>query len=1409
MNKKILSAMLSVAMLFAAGSAFVSCKDYDDDIKNLQGQIDNLSKAVQDIQAQIQKGYLLTDVSPITGGIKVTLSDGRSWDIVNGKDGAAGKDGDVWTIGDDGFWYKNGAVTPYKAIGTDGKDGQNGKDGVDGKDGKDGADGKDGKDGKDGGAAGVYYVPNADGYFYLVDPNTGTTTKTDIKWSNGGGTGNPVVDAAWNTDNNTLTLTGLVNSNGEVTSVTISLSGTLKSLVFIPHFYLDGIETIDYPWLGDSILVKEVPNAGYTQTTHHKKNIKNTPTMFNYLPDELSENPKAKAQSKAYIFGQTISVDYEINPSNSILSYDENKPSFNVLEPNVVYANTRAAAKTLNVTSPKTWGLFTEDAEVFDIKNSRSTGVHDGAGNSNVNYLQVGLKIEKPNYLEPYPTSGWSSKNDTNGGYLPGTLDASYKMPWEASAKAWYNWYKNDTGTHKDTDNTIALQLHNIDGADVTSDYALLLPYRLTLEGLVWQTTKHTESPMYKEPGFGPEAAVTGDEKGWYTNEKIFVWDSPKEALDNQIGAALELPIYDSYIDLKEYIGIRVLKEDVIRRTVSGTNWNASDHVSNVVDPLNVKKYYGDEEFYGLHYEFQLVDYETDTNVTHDSRYATFTDTEVEAAKNATISYTGRVRALTVNEIAVTEAETWGSKTAIDREPLVRVMVKNADGDVLLDGYILIHITNTNDNLQIKTYQFDTKTTDICNGVVFTTNWAQFSRLILEQGMGQYQKNKFDYFYWADCIDKGAAVDAADAPFVTANALQLPAYDGHKTYSMRIFNFGSDIYGNTGEPTLKGNNNAKEETSNAFEDKALGVVRYYPNADGQTNHKFDWYLTADEVEYLTHGKAAGEEVTVTRWIRFKAKTYEEANKNIPDGIVKYTQDDYNAEWPFVWVKLTVTLKRAAGKVAEYDKKIDNYWYNWKTGADNGWSGYLVDIEAPRDGFTIKDKNWFGIISNTLFTNVPQSINKGWYYFAPKTYEITGISGRKYTITTQRSGKIGTNEADASATPSAADPLWNNMFNRYIQKGNTFEKTPGTAALSAEYVATVKPSESYKWAEATLKADMEKYAINSNAGVFENDILYAYDQTSKTYYQIAKIIKQQYTKGDPQATNAGEIQLFHWLTAEDGIVGSATQTAFENWVCYDVVNAIGYKVNNANINEELRSWLGFIGQQCNNDVAYYVGQKQYDDDNVATVMNSWKRPINLPNNNPDDALDAKTNENTVYIVDNLKMFDWRGDKPATDGYMYDNHYWFWAYYNIKGIAINLDGSKVMVDLNDGNGFVKLNTVTSQLRLRGLTAGTVSTIAPANTARTLFGKLSGATYWDYEPYNLIQYNRADKEKNIEQELGIYPANVANKAKFGGFYYENNSSTLTKFTLKFPVAIRYEWGWVFDSELTWKVDTTHGND
>ena len=1439
MNKKILSALLLAAFTFASISMFVSCKDYDDDIKNLQTQIDTLSKTLSDIQTKIQNGAILESVTPITGGVRVVIN-GTPYDIKNGEDGADGADGTAWKI-ENGTWWKNegnGWVdTTLKAVATDGSNGATPeiKEGywyIDGRNtgvkaaGTDGATpeikdgywyingvntgvkaaGEDGSDGTSAGS-GIYYVPNSETGKFDKYQNGKFVEATEISFLSNSDTPSNIITAVKDAD--VLTFYGVAGATGPNNSVAISLSGTLKSLVFIPHFYLDGIETIEYPWLGEYALVKETPEAPYTQTTHHQKTIKNTPTMYNFLPDRLSENPQDARQTKKLIYGPVIGVDYEINPSNASLTWDANQPSYKVLTPEVVYTNTRAAATSLKVTSPKTYGRYTEDKDVFEIKEAAATYKADKTLNSKVNnYLQAGLKVDRPDYLEPYPT------NDLiNGGFIPTTLDASYPANW-------YDMYIEDNTPYTDKDNTVALELRNIDNAEVTSDYALLIPSRVVLEGLIWQTSKHTESPMYKEPGFGPAAGgITGDEKGWYSmDDKIFIWDSPKEALDNANGAALELPVYDSYIDLKEYIGIRVLKENVITRKVAKNNWNACQYTANATDPEGVKKYYGDEESFGLHYEFELVDYETDTNVTHDSRYATFTDTSVDAAATGKVSKTGRVRALTVNEIQETDAASFGSTTAVDREPLVRILVKNNDGDVLLDGYILIHITNTKDNLNVTTYPVPpTKKFNFCDGVTYTTDWAQFSRLILEDAMGNYEKSTFDYFYWADCLD-GGTVDAADAPFVTANALDLPAYDGHKTYSMKIFNFGSDIYGTSGAPAAKGNSNNKLETSNAFEDKALGVVRYYPNADGQTNHKFDWYLTADEVEYLTKGKAANEEVTVTRWIRFQAKTYQEANENMAAGTVPYTQDDYNAKYPYVWVKLTMKLTREALQ-AKYTKKIDNFWYNWSTGADTGWSGYLVDIEAPRDNKTIKDENWYGYISHTLFTNVPVLTNytsgaalanayqKGKYYFAPKTIEITGLSGRKYIITPQKSGKIGTNQADASATPSAADANWNKMYNTYVVKDQTFTKTPGTAGATA-FTAKVKPTDSYTWAEATLKADMEKYSIDPRKGVFTSDILYAYDVTAKKYVQIAKIVEQQYTKGATTTENAGEIQLFHWLTAEDGLVGSATKTDFENWVCYDVLNAIGYKANNANINEELRSWLGFIGQQCEDKVAYYVEQDKdrYDDTNVATVLNSWKRPINLPNNNPDDALDAKTNENTVYIVDNLKMYDWRGDKPATDGYMYDNHYWFWGYYNIKGVAINLDGSKVQVDLNDGNGFVALNTVTSMLRLRPLTAGTVTTMPTTTTAYTLWGKLSGATYWEFP--DLTAYNAEAKESQIEQVLGVNPVNKANKAQFGGFYYENDALTLTKFTLKFPIAIRYEWGWVYDATLTWKVDTTHGN-
>ena len=54
MRKKYLSALLFGALLFASAGTFTSCKDYDDDINNLQQQIDGLATK-EDMQAKLDQ----------------------------------------------------------------------------------------------------------------------------------------------------------------------------------------------------------------------------------------------------------------------------------------------------------------------------------------------------------------------------------------------------------------------------------------------------------------------------------------------------------------------------------------------------------------------------------------------------------------------------------------------------------------------------------------------------------------------------------------------------------------------------------------------------------------------------------------------------------------------------------------------------------------------------------------------------------------------------------------------------------------------------------------------------------------------------------------------------------------------------------------------------------------------------------------------------------------------------------------------------------------------------------------------------------------------------------------------------------------------------------------------------------
>lgn len=174
MKKKFVKVMFFGALSLAVSTAVTSCKDYDDDIDNLQTQIDANKASIADLQKFVNEGKWVKGVESVTGGFKITFSDGQSYTVVNGKDGAtgatgaqgvAGKDGSIVTIGEDGFWYIDGKKTDVKAQGKKGEKGDKGETGAAG------AQGAAGKDG---------YSPyiGEDGFWYFYNAETQKVEKS-------------------------------------------------------------------------------------------------------------------------------------------------------------------------------------------------------------------------------------------------------------------------------------------------------------------------------------------------------------------------------------------------------------------------------------------------------------------------------------------------------------------------------------------------------------------------------------------------------------------------------------------------------------------------------------------------------------------------------------------------------------------------------------------------------------------------------------------------------------------------------------------------------------------------------------------------------------------------------------------------------------------------------------------------------------------------------------------------------------------------------------------------------------------------------------------------------------------------------------------------------------------------------
>ena len=1059
--------------------------------------------------------------------------------------------------------------------------------------------------------------------------------------------------------------------------ITNALAKTLRGLVYMPYLYVDGIETIEYPYLCDTAkavaasygkMTRQRTATGYAED--YAKEISEAEGKYLApLRDYLPKLIKGEQYDTEY-FGLVAPVQYHMNPAKATTTW-ANVQGFNKRNAEIV---TRSDAQS----GIKAVDTYVNGENLF----------------SNVNgVLTVGLRVDNPHLLANHaqPTEAENGR--------PGYLHEGY------------TYDKNGKGTliagTRQFDDMVALQvkapLTTGTGADtlITSDYAMVYPEKLWLESIVW--TDQSLKGNGKQTNFDEPCAQGG--------KFNHVWDTPKKALgveDATVYPDVELYYNDKDgIKLADYLGIHFVKEG---KTLSAF---ACKEVK-----------FGSTEFnrLGLSYEFQLVGYSIDGNKTIDSNYAEFTD-----ADDKGVSKTGTIRARNVKEDGVTiDTE---SATSVNREPLVRVLVKRGDR-VVLDGYILVHITKLNPakpSTTITDYPEGAAQFDLCNGVTaMSTTWSQFSKWVLTDALHNLDKVSFDAQY-------GAQV--AGVPDLSGAAAPVTLADNGFRYD------NVQIYKDT-----KGT----KATAADFP----GQIRYYYNSVGTTNHRFDWVMTADELEYYTQHNPdmfadPTKPVQVTKYFRYTGK----------DG----------SEFAYVYVKVTVNLTRAKIAASGIQDKNTNYWFA-NTGADEGWDAVIWNPWYPQNGGNTKvyrqnlGSTFAGGNNRPNLTNeaglvkdVNKNINErggvdyAKYYFIPKNFEITSLKGVKYTITAQS---------------SANDTKWNSFVCKYGKDAKKYGN--------------------HVWNDDPAKnaAILEQCAIDYNDGMFTNNALYAvtnYGKANAVYTKIATL---------NQNIDLGTMDLI-WDESD-------THAAKE------VLNAVGYADNHANVLAELHTMVGVVSKNsC--DVAVKITElvDGQDNKNAGTFYVSWQRPINVAHE-AKPMVDAKNNGDYIYTMDFVKLYDWRGPEA---GYMYGDQQWLWAYYNVKGLKLDTRAAYVKTNMHQADGkFVALNKVTTQAQLGVFDAA--GNIKINDQVEFNFNLLNYVYYENGCAQWTENFNSSLMNAKLLQTMGIYPvSNTLKKTFAGGLFYANNGDNVEQFDVLVPVTIVYDWG-EFPSEVLVHIDRTLGN-
>ena len=257
--------MALVLALAGATLMYTGCtKDYSDDINELKKDVSALQQTVNSLQSAINAGSVITNVQSISNGYKVTLSNGDSFELYNGADGAPGKNGadganglnghsPVVTIGENGNWFIDGEDTGRTATVSE-------------------------------------ITINEDGFLCIDGESTGIKAGTVAVWDAAAGT---------------VVFKGIGPDGADVAIGQVELT----SIVFVPDFYYQGIEATEYVYAKGDAKKFEGDTGALTDD-------KGTDAKFSKGADGKAYGKLVPVNNgKTYVIGKINVANYKINPS--------------------------------------------------------------------------------------------------------------------------------------------------------------------------------------------------------------------------------------------------------------------------------------------------------------------------------------------------------------------------------------------------------------------------------------------------------------------------------------------------------------------------------------------------------------------------------------------------------------------------------------------------------------------------------------------------------------------------------------------------------------------------------------------------------------------------------------------------------------------------------------------------------------------------------------------------------------------------------------------------------------------------------------------------------------------------------------------------------------------------------------